>query len=225
MSDALLSFLGVNLISPHGEQVLTGLSWDLPKASRIALQALTGGGASCLLRMATGLLHPTSGQVNLDGVVHHPGRFEHPFLARGGVGWVPTEGGLLVNQTLLANTALPLRFVKGMTRASAEVVASEWLEAAGLLDLAQRRPHAVDPRDRWLTGLCRSGASGAPLLLLDRPPAPLEGADLARATALLGRLFTLPVTALVVDPPPAWNHFFTGRVHLDDGRLLPGDLP
>jgi D-methionine transport system ATP-binding protein len=169
MDEPLVAFEGVGLRSRAGRTVLDGLDWRVPRGARVRIAAGRAEGGSLLLRLAAGLSHPSLGRVVLDGVPHGPDRFDHPFLRRGAVGWVPETGGLLANLTLLQNVALPLRFVKGMGADEAEWAARTTLENLGLSEAALLRPAALATQDRKLGLMARSALAGAELWLCDRP--------------------------------------------------------
>lgn len=224
MADSL-RFRQVYLRSPEGEDVFQDLDWTLPQGGRVRLDPGGASGATALLRLAAGLATPETGEVLLEGVAHRAGGFHHPSLALGRVGWVPTNGGLLVNQSLLANVALPLRAVGGLPRATAEAEARLWLDRAGLLACADRRPHAMDPVQGWLTALARTAASRPAIWLVDRPPSNLADHEAGRALALLRGGLAAGDTALVVDPSDGWAADLPECCHLAEGRLRPGSAP
>jgi ATP-binding cassette subfamily B protein len=49
--------------------VLRGIDFDIPKGSRIGFMGTTGSGKTTLLDLVMGLLHPVTGQLEVDGVV------------------------------------------------------------------------------------------------------------------------------------------------------------
>jgi ATP-binding cassette, subfamily B, bacterial PglK len=58
--------------APQTPWVLRGLSFTIPKGSRIGFMGSTGSGKSTLLDVIMGLLHPTEGNVSIDGVAITP---------------------------------------------------------------------------------------------------------------------------------------------------------
>jgi predicted ABC-type transport system involved in lysophospholipase L1 biosynthesis ATPase subunit len=208
---------GVVLRSEEGRILFDGLDWSLARGARVRVRAPFAGDAAPLLRLAAGLAHPQAGSVRLDGTPLGPYAFDHPFLRRGALGWVPREGGLLVNQTLLANASLPLRFTKGARRAAAEARAAEALEAAGLAAVADHRPHALEPRERWLGALVRAALMEPELWLVDLPRGELPEA----ARVILDRA-AASSAALVVTGGESWNPGeSTQALGWVDGRLVP----
>lgn len=221
MGDFLLAFEGVKLCSDEGRVLFDGLDWTLAHGTKVALRIGSGGNASALFRLAAGLLHPQEGRVLLDDIPLGPYTFDHPFLHRGALGWVPREGGLLVNQSLLANVALPLRFTKGMGRGEAEALAAEALAAAGLAEVAHQRPHVLMPHERWLGGLVRAEVMAPELWLVDQPPGALGSGVQKTAATILDRAVVSPA-AMIVIGAGSWipRHAMQG-LGLENGSFLP----
>lgn len=223
MAESLLVFAGVALRSEEGRVLFHGLDWSLDPGAKVDIRIASGGDASALLRLAAGLAHPQEGRVVLDGTPFGPYSFDHPFLHRGALGWVPREGGLLVNQSLLANVALPLMFTKRMGRAGAESLATKALVEAGLSEVADQRPHVLDPRERWLGALVRAHLMEPELWLVDQPPGALNRRMRDSASAILERA-AASTAAMVVVGDDSWipGSAMQG-IGLENGRLVPGE--
>ncbi len=220
----LLRLEGVTLRNQEDRVVFEGLDWSLAVGDRVRVDGVAGAGTTTLLRLCAGLAHPQAGRVILGGQPLGPYTFDHPFLKRGGIGWVPTEGGLLVNLTLRANVALPLRFLRGQPQSRAEEIAQEQLERLGLGLQAERRPHALEPRDRWLGALARAAVMAPELWMLDHPPGGLEGEGQRRAVALLQEAAGNMTTTILTAGSQAWPGIVNEEIHLEQGRLVPGGL-
>lgn len=189
MASGILALRGIRLQAPEGRDVFTTLDWSLPYGGRVQLEPDSGAGTTAFLRLCAGLALPQEGAVVLDGVPLNAFDFAHPFLAKGGLGWVPSGGGLLVNQNLLANLILPLRFARGLPLDHAETLGREGLKRVGLQHLAHQRPHALEPRERWLAALVRASLGNPELWLVDQPPGDLEETTEAAARDLLTQAF------------------------------------
>ncbi len=224
MDKTLLAFEGIKLRSEEGRILFDGLDWSLAQGTKVALRIGFGGNASALFRLAAGLLLPQEGRVLLDKIPLGPYTFDHPFLHRGALGWVPREGGLLVNQHLLANVALPLRFTKGTGRADAEALASEALAEAGLAEVAHQRPHALEPRERWLGALVRAEVMAPELWLVDQPPGTL-GPGMQKAAATILDRAVASTAAMIVIGTGSWipRHAMQG-IGLEKGSFLAEDV-
>ncbi len=219
----LLRLEQVTLRNTEGRAIFQSMDWSLPQGGRVHARGAAGQGASALLRLCAGLAHPQEGRVILDGLPLGPYTFDHPFLKRGGIGWVPTGGGLLANLDLRANVALPLRFLRGRACHEALGIAQDYLDRAGLAAQADLRPHALEPQDRWLGALVRAAASAPQLWLLDRPP---EGMNQLPdgAKAILEEAIGKPTTAFLVVGSRPWSGAEQEVVHLEEGRIVPGGL-
>lgn len=218
----LVRIEGVNLEGAEGRVVFQDLDWNLPLGGRARIHAPSGGGATALLRLCAGLADPRAGRVVLDGVPLTPHAFAHPFLKRGGIGWIPKEGGLLVNLNLLANVALPLRFLRGHTRARAEEIALAWLESIGLGARAFDRPHALEPWECWLGALVRAAAAEPNLWLLNLPPASLDPEARAHATRLLRLAAANPETSFIIIGGADDHEVEASEFRIKNGQVVRG---
>jgi len=198
MSDALLALEGVTLRSPEGHLVFEGLDWRLQRGQRFHLKGVRGGGASAFLRLCCGIADPEAGRMVLDGAPLTSSYAPHPFLERGALGYVPSDGGLAVNMPLLGNVALPLRFALNLGRDEAEAEARRWLAKAGLLEAAHLRPRVPADTQAWLTSLARAVAKRPALLLVDRPPGGLEEPQRLAARDLLTEGGQDPAVAMIL---------------------------
>ena len=223
MADPLLVFERVAFRSEEGKVILQGADWTLARGAKVQVRAAPGHHAAALLRLAAGLALPQEGRVVLDGVPLGPYAFDHPFLLRGALGWVPRDGGLLVNQSLLANVALPLMFTKRTGRAAAEALAESALVQAGLGDLAAHRPHALDPGERWLGGLVRASVMDPELWLVDHLPGNLSRGEREAAAVLLDRAGASSAAMLIAGEAAWLPEAHLQAIGLDNGRLVPED--
>jgi len=220
----ILRLEAITLQNLEGRMVFQGLDWSLATGGRAQVHASAGTGTSAFLRLCAGLAHPQEGRVILDGLPLGPYAFDHPFLKRGGMGWVPTEGGLLANLSLLANVALPLRFLRGHAHSRAEEIAQEALDQAGLGPQAGRRPHALEPRERWLGALVRAAVTHPELWLLDQPPGKLDPTQRRGTERILLDAASDAGTAFVIAGSKDWTGLAAAEFHLEQGRLVPGGV-
>jgi len=214
----------VSLENAEGRLVFQHLDWSLPVGGCARIHGAPGVGTSTFLRLCAGLADPEEGRVLLDGVALSPYAFSHPFLKKGGIGWVPMEGGLLVNLSLAANVALPLRFLRGHSQVRAEEIALEWLEAAHLSSRAEARPHALEPRERWLGALVRTAAAEANLWLVDQPPPGLDLQARAQATRLLRNAAANPETSFVIAGNADAGELNATEFRIEQGRIVSGGI-
>lgn len=224
MPEPLLALEGVSLAAPDGRMVFEDLHWRLEKGARWHIRGGLGTGATALLRLCSGLARPQAGRVALDGAELDLDALNHPFVNGGGLGWVPTDGGLAVNLTLLDNVALPLRFCRKAGKDEAREEAMRWLERAGLARAAGARPRMPADRVSWLTALARAGAKGSRLWLVDRPAGGLDPESRRAAHGILEQAARDPETAMVLVGGD-WMGDLGGELRIEDGRLTNGGAP
>jgi ABC-type transporter Mla maintaining outer membrane lipid asymmetry ATPase subunit MlaF len=213
MPEPILAMEAVSLRSPDGPVVFQDLDWLVPRGE---CHHVRGVGASALLRLCAGVALPDQGRVLLDGVPLDGGR--HPLLERGEVGWVPSDGGLTVNQTLLDNIALPLRFARNIERQQARDQAMALLERCGLGECALQRPRVPGDGQSWLVGLLRAAARSPELWLVDRPGGGLDSRSLHAAQGILETALADPAMTLVVVGGD-WLAPYGQPLIIEDGRL------
>jgi len=90
-----------------GTTVLRGVDLRVPDGSVVALLGANGAGKTTLLRVASGLLHPTSGSVRLDG--EDLTRRAPNELARRGICHIPEGRGIFPSLTVRENLLLQSR--------------------------------------------------------------------------------------------------------------------
>lgn len=141
---------------------------DIASGEMIALLGPSGCGKTTTLRMLSGLLNPTEGDITFDG---------------GSIVDVPTEkrGAVMVFQkhllfptmTVAENVGFGLRMAR---KSKAEVAATtnEMLERVQLSDLGARKAHELSGGQQQRVALARALAVRPKVLLLDEPLANLD---------------------------------------------------
>lgn len=144
---------------------LHDLDLTVSAGESVALIGPSGCGKSSLLRMACGLLQPTTGSVELDGA---------PLLApRRDTALILQDFGLLPWATVLANAELGLK-VRGVGREERRQRAIEALELVGLQDFARAYPSELSGGMQQRLALARALALDVRLLLMDEPLSALD---------------------------------------------------
>lgn len=154
----------------------------------VAVLGANGAGKSTLLALLSGLLHPDTGRITLDGQV----------LVDTATGaWVPPHRRkvvLLAQQALLfphltaaANVAFGPRN-RGLSRRDARAAADRWLAAVDATQFADRKPSQLSGGQAQRIAIARALAADPALLLLDEPMAALDVAVAPAIRQLLRRV-------------------------------------
>ncbi|MBW8482295.1 ABC transporter ATP-binding protein [Actinomadura parmotrematis] len=196
-----LALTGVTLTYPDGAGRLTALdrvSLAVPAGHLTAVAGPSGSGKSSLLAVAATLVAPDSGTVAVGGVpTAGLGRGELAALRRRSIGIVFQQPNLLASLTAAEQLQVMAR-LDGRSPARARPRALELLDAVGLADLADRRPHALSGGQRQRVGIARALMNGPAVLLADEPTSALDRERGAAVVALLARLTRERGTATVL---------------------------
>lgn len=147
----------------------------------VAVVGPNGAGKSTMLRVLAGLTaNAPDGHVLLDGV-----RLDHLPPEKRPVAVVFQDHLLLPHLSALDNVAYGVRRRRGLHRASARVVAAEWLERFGISGRADAKPGQLSGGEAQRVALARAMATEPALLLLDEP---LAAVDASARVALRAEL-------------------------------------
>ena len=182
-----LTLEGVGFGYGHGE-VLTGLSIDLPRGTRLGIAGESGSGKSTLVNLLFRFYDPTSGSLRIDGM-----DFRELSLRdlRERMALVSQEV-VLFDMSVAENIACGR---PGATRAEIEAAA----RAAFAHDFIQRLPQGYDTRvaergvnlsggQRQRLAIARAFIRDAPILVLDEATAALDAQSEAEVQMAIDRL-------------------------------------
>ncbi|MFE3403957.1 MULTISPECIES: ABC transporter ATP-binding protein [Streptomyces] len=218
-----LTLTDVTLTYPDGEGRLTALdrvSLDVPPGTLTAVVGPSGSGKSSLLAAAATLVTPDSGEVVVAGTptagLDRAGRAA---LRREHIGIVFQQPNLLPSLTA-AEQLQVMRHLSGGSARSARRRALELLEAVGLADRADRRPHQLSGGQRQRINIARALMNEPAVLLVDEPTSALDHERGASVLDLLVALTRERATATVlVTHDLAHLERMDRTVTMDDGRL------
>lgn len=211
----------VTLTYPDGAGRLTALdevSLDVPAGTLTAVVGPSGSGKSSLLAVAATLITPDSGRVSIAGTdTRGLGRAELTALRRTAVGIVFQQPNLLPSLTA-AEQLQVMAHLAG--RAPDRARALELLEAVGLADQADRRPHRLSGGQRQRVNIARALMNDPAVLLVDEPTSAL---DHERGAAVLDLLTGLTrrrgVATVVVTHDRSLLGAADAVAEVRDGRL------
>jgi tungstate transport system ATP-binding protein len=158
-----------------GQRLLSGISASIGAEGRTVVLGPNGAGKSLTLRIAHGLLAPTSGSVDWHG--------QDPKWARSRQAML-FERPVLLRRSALANVeyGLSLRGLRGAARRSR---ALEYLARTGLERMANRPARVLSAGEQQRLTLARCWATQPELLFLDEPTAALDPAATRAVEAII----------------------------------------
>jgi len=175
----MLNFESVAMRYADGTQALGGVSLQVPAGQFCVVLGSSGAGKSTLLRMANGLVKPTQGTVQVEGV-----RIAADSLARirPRIGMIHQQFNLVLRSTVAQNVlagALPAmptwRALLGLFSDVARRKACELVESVGLQEQhLLRRVSELSGGQQQRVGIARAFMLDPPLVLADEPVASLD---------------------------------------------------
>lgn len=205
--------------------VLRGISLVVRSGELALLMGPSGSGKTTLLCVLSGLLRPTSGDVELCGVPisRLPDRAAAE-VRRDNVGFVFQTYNLFPALSALDNVAEVLA-LKGMARAQARSTAGEALQRVGLADRLRHRPGELSGGERQRVAIARALAGNPALILGDEPTAALDrhtGMDIVQ---LIKEQVSERCGVLLVTHDIRLTRFADRVIEIDDGLIInDGDM-
>ncbi|MET9092397.1 ABC transporter ATP-binding protein [Streptomyces cyaneofuscatus] len=218
-----LTLTEVTLTYPDGDGRLTALdrvSLEVPAGTLTAVVGPSGSGKSSLLAAAATLVTPDSGEVVVAGTRTGPlTPAARAALRREHIGIVFQQPNLLPSLTAAEQLQVMAHLSGGRAR-EARRRALELLEAVGLAEKADRRPHQLSGGQRQRINIARALMNEPEVLLVDEPTSAL---DHERGAAVLDLLVTLTreraTATVLVTHDRAHLDRMDRTVTMDDGRL------
>ncbi|MEJ2413334.1 MAG: ATP-binding cassette domain-containing protein [Anaerolineales bacterium] len=209
-------------ISTAGEfTALRGIDLTVREGEFAAVIGKSGSGKSTLLNMLTGIDHPTSGKVLVDGLDIYSLSESQRSLWRGrNLGIVFQFFQLLPMLNLLENVMLPMDYVGMYEIDQRPKKALELLELVGLRDKAQQLPRAVSRGQQQSAAIARALATDPPIIVADEPTGNLDSRSAATIIDLFEQLSQQGKTILMVTHDPSMTERTSRTVYISDGELV-----
>jgi ABC-type glutathione transport system ATPase component len=193
--EELLAFTGAGKVfgTPHGDvTALDDVNVRVCRGETLAIVGESGSGKSTMLRMALGLIAPTSGTVTFGGVSWSELSRADRAARRARIGTVfqETFEALDPRQRVRSIVSEPLRLhQRTMPRAERDAAVDRVLAEVGLgSGFAGKLPRQLSGGQQQRVGLARAIISRPDLILLDEPTSALDVSVQAQILELLGGL-------------------------------------
>jgi branched-chain amino acid transport system ATP-binding protein len=148
-------------------EALRGVSFRVGKGTTVALLGRNGAGKTTTLRVISGLLHPRSGEVYLDGV--RIDRWRPEAIARQGIAHVP-EGRELFNGLTVADNIRAGAYFRRLSRKALQPEVDRVLEFFPVLKQFLDQPAGtLSGGQRQMLALARGLVARPRLLMVDEP--------------------------------------------------------
>lgn len=158
------------------EFVLNGMSLEIPKGQITTIIGFSGTGKSVLLRHILGLIHPTSGQVQVLGKELSNMTYDEIINFRCKLGVLFQNAALFDDMTVIENVGFPMvEHRRDWTAEKVQEVAARKLNESGMeAKHFHKLPGELSGGQRKRVGLARALALDPEILLYDEPTTGLD---------------------------------------------------
>lgn len=182
---SVLEFINVSFAYPGGPEVLHNISFRVEKGERVGILGLNGSGKSTLLLHTDGLLLPSSGKVEIDGIAIDSKTVEN---ARRKVGMVFQDSD---NQLFMPTVAADVAFGPRNMGLNDEETArrvDDALAVTGCSDLRDRPPFQLSGGQKKMVSIATVLSMSPEILVMDEPTGSLDYASRQRFIEIIERL-------------------------------------
>lgn len=198
MTDNLVEIRDV-YYSVGGRDIFKGLTLTVPRGKITAIMGPSGTGKTTLLRLITGQIQPTSGQVLVDGKEVSKLSRRDLYALRQRLGMLFQNGALLTDMTVFENVAFPLREHTDLPEELINHLVLTKLQTVGLRGAAKLMPHELSGGMARRVALARAMVRDPELLIYDEPFAGLDPISMGVVLRLLRKVNdALGITSMVV---------------------------
>jgi putative ABC transport system ATP-binding protein len=201
--------------------VLKGIDLTLRAGEFVSIIGKSGSGKSTLLNMITGIDHPSTGKVVINGQDIYAMSESRRSLWRGNnLGIVFQFFQLMPMLTLLENVMLPMDYVGKYDFDERPKRAMELLAMVGLESQAHKLPPAVSTGQQQSAAIARALATDPPILCADEPTGNLDSRSADAIIRLFDNLVERGKTIAMVTHDPTLTGRTGRTIIISDGELV-----
>ncbi len=226
MSDTVVKLTDVVKTYVMGENTvyaLRGISFEIHQGEFLAIMGPSGSGKSTCMNMIGCLDRPTSGIVEINGKeTAKMSEKELAVLRNKTVGFVFQQYHLIPSMTVLENVMLPLKYQR-VEKKERIGLAKQALEAVGLLERMNHRPHELSGGQKQRVAIARAMITSPKILLADEPTGALDSKTGLQVMELFRKINNEKgTTVIVVTHDPGIGASMKRCIKILDGQIVDG---
>ena len=216
----MIQFTDVVKSYTEGNTALNGVSLQIEDGEFVFLVGPSGSGKSTIMKIITGELRPTSGQVHVNGYnLESIRKRDIPYMRRT-LGVVFQDFRLIPNMTVYDNVAYAMRVI-GAREAEIKERVPYVLDLVGLTGKERRRPTEMSGGEQQRLAIARALVNNPSTIIADEPTGNLDPARSFELMSLLQEINNLGTTVLVVTHEQELVRRFDKRViAIDEGMVI-----
>ncbi len=218
----MLKLEHVTKVYPNGTHALRDVSLTVEDGEFLFVVGPSGSGKSTILKLLTGEVEPTQGEIHVNGFdVSNIRQRDIPYLRRT-IGVVFQDFRLIENKSVYENVAFVMRAVGAPSRTIKKRV-SYVLDLVGVLHKARRLPGELSGGEQQRVAIARALVNNPDVIIADEPTGNLDPARSLELMLLLEKINALGTTVVVVTHEKELVNEFEKRVVAIDGGQIVSD--
>lgn len=208
--------------SPAGNyHALKDVDLQIHPGEFVSIIGKSGSGKSTLLNMITGIDHPTTGEVYVNGTAIHRMNENQMAIWRGeNLGIIFQFFQLLPALSLRQNVILPMDLAGKFSGRDRRARAEHLLEMVGLADQMHKLPSMVSGGQQQRAALARALANDPPIVIADEPTGNLDSRTAATVFALFNQLVAEGKTVIIVTHDSSLARHAHRTALIADGEIV-----
>ena len=211
-----------DLIKTFGDKtVIDHLNLEVEEGKLLAYIGTNGAGKSITMKMLTGLLKPTSGEIRFEDfdIIHAKENELADYRAKN-ISYIFQAYNLVETLTVYENIVLPLQ-IQGKTIKKHQDKIEEILDKLAIQNLKDKFPNQLSGGQRQRVATARALIDDSKLIIADEPTGALDSANSEKLMVLLQEINkSFGITILLVTHDPAAAKYSSRMVLLSDGKIM-----
>ena len=204
----------------NGTKALKGVSFTINDGEFVCLVGPSGSGKSTVLKILTGEVAPTDGNVTVNGFDLTSMRFSKMPHMRRTLGVIFQDFRLIEDKSVFENVAFAMRVIGASNKEIKRRVAYV-LNLVGLEGREKCHPHELSGGEQQRVAVARALVNNPQMIIADEPTGNLDPARSLEIMTLLEKIHELGTTVLVVTHEKQLVNDFAKRViAIDGGRVI-----
>lgn len=205
------------------KKILDDISLSIQEKSVTAIIGPSGAGKTTLLRTLNLLETPSSGLINIDGIVAKAGQVNKKIIRkiRNKSTMVFQQFNLFKNLTALENVMSPLVYNRKEKFDSAQKIALGLLKEIGLKKIANQYPATLSGGQQQRVSIARAIASKPKIVLFDEPTSALDPELVSGVLKTIAKLARQNITIVIVTHEISFVRQIADRViFVENGSIV-----
>ena len=219
----MIQFTDVTKSYTEGNTALNGVSLQIEDGEFVFLVGPSGSGKSTIMKVITGELRPTSGQVHVNGYnLERIRKRDIPYMRRT-LGVVFQDFRLINKMTVYDNVAYAMRVI-GAKESEIKERVPYVMDLVGLTGKERRHPNEMSGGEQQRLAIARALVNNPSTIIADEPTGNLDPERSFEIMALLQEINNLGTTVLVVSHDQNLVDLFGKRIiEINEGRVVNED--